>query len=73
MRNADKLLDVYGADCQVGLISREHGNYRKFLGRTCEFLIFLLDLCSEEVRLIQSLFYCIPAGSNVQRLKSAEM
>lgn len=73
MRTADKLLDDYGADCQVGLISREHRNARKFLGTSCEFLIFLLDLYSKQVRLIHSLFYCMPAGSNLQRLKSAEM
>lgn len=36
-------------------------------------MIFVLDLYSKQVRLIQPLFYCIPAGSNVQRLKSAEM
>lgn len=73
MRNADKLLDIYGANCQVGLISREHRNARKFLRTSCEFLIFLLDLYSKQVRFIHSLFYCMPAGSNLQRLKSAEM
>lgn len=66
------MLDIYGTHCQVGLISREHRNGRKFLGTSCEFFIFLLDLYSKRVRLIQSLFYCVPAGSNLQRLKSAE-
>lgn len=66
------MLDIYGTHCQVGLISREHRNGRKFLGTSCEFFIFLLDLYSKRVRLIQSPFYCMPAGSNLQRLKSAE-
>ena len=67
------LINVYGADCQVHLISSECRDTRKFLGTSCEFFIFLLDLCSKQVRLIKSLFCCMLARSNLQRLKSAEM
>lgn len=73
MINTEKLLDIYGAASQVGLTSRDHRNARKFLGRSCEFLIFLLDLYSKQVRVSQSLLYCMPAGSDLQTLKSAEM
>lgn len=67
------MLDMYSTGCQVALISRDHRNARKFLGASCEFLIFLLALYSKRVRLIQPLFHSMPAGGNLQRLKSAEM
>lgn len=45
----------------------------KLLRTSCEFSIFPLDLYSKQVTLIQSLFYYMAAGGNLQRLKSAEM
>lgn len=39
MRNAFKILDIYGAECHVGLISTECRKAGKFLGSNFKFFI----------------------------------